>query len=207
LRQIARITLGATRLRVTISNTFGTSPLRVGAAHAALRACGDQRPGCSRSSETALEGTAVPLRVNGRTSFAIPAGTAVLTDPVDLNVPPLSDLVVDLYLPDDWSANTVPLTWHPVSAQTTYVSAQGNFSGADDFPVQATPANWFFLSRIEVAAPRRPRVIVALGDSITDGAQSTANTNRRWPDVLARRLISEDAGPVAVVNAGISGNR
>lgn len=208
LRQIARVTQGGDRVRVVVSNVFGTAPLRIGAAHAALRACADGQPGCRRSAETAIAAAAVPLTVSGQSSFSVPPGTALLTDPVDLLVPPLSDMVVDLYLPDDWSANTVPLTWHPVSVQTTYVSTEGNFSGTEHFPVLATPATWFFLSRIEVAAPRDTRVIVALGDSITDGAQSSVNTNSRWPDVLARRLRQEPgAAPAAVVNAGISGNR
>ncbi len=208
LRQIARVTLGGERVRVLVSNVFGTAPLRVGAAHVAVRACADDRPGCARPSDTAIEGIARPLTVSGHTSFIVPPGASLVTDPVDLHVPPLSDLVVDLYLPDDWSANTVPLTYHPVSVQTTYVSTTGNHSGAVDFPVSATPANWFFLARVEVTAPRKTRAIVAIGDSITDGAESTLNTNRRWPDVLARRLIDEPGGaPAAVVNAGISGNR
>jgi len=49
------------------------------------------------------------------------------------------------------------------------------------------------------------RAIVALGDSITDGARSTGNQNRRWPDWLARRL-QQASLPVAVVNRGICGN-
>lgn len=208
LRQVARVTQGGSRVRVVVSNVFGTAPLRIGAAHAALRACADAQPDCQRRAGTAITGPAEPLTVSGSTSFSVPPGVALVTDPIDLAVPPLSDLVVDLYLPDDWSANTVPLTWHPVSVQTTYVSTEGNHSGTADFPVAATPANWFFLSRVDVVAPAETRVIVALGDSITDGAQSSVNTNHRWPDVLARRLLEETGGrPAAVVNAGISGNR
>lgn len=206
LRQVARVTIGGARVRVLISNTFGTAPLRVGAARAALRACAESA--CEGAGGAAIETPAVPLTVSGRAAFTIPAGAALLTDPVDLKIPDRSDVVVDLYLPEDWSANTVPLTFHPVSLQTTYVSTPGNFAGARELPVDATPANWFFLSRIEVIAPRDTRVIVALGDSITDGAQSTIGANRRWTDVLARRLHAEpDGRPAAVINAGISGNR
>ena len=39
---------------------------------------------------------------------------------------------------------------------------------------------WFFLARVEVTAPREVGAIVAVGDSITDGSRSTANTNNRW---------------------------
>lgn len=208
LRQVARVTIGGERVRVQIDNTFGTAPLRIGAAHVSRRACAEAYPACEDAGGAVIATPAVPLTVSGRSAFTVPAGAALLTDPIALTVPALSDVVVDLYLPDDWSANTVPLTFHPVSLQRTYVSTPGNFSGVPEFSVAATPANWFFLSRIEVAAPRDTRVIVALGDSITDGAQSTTGANRRWPDVLARRLMAEPGGrPAAVINAGISGNR
>jgi lysophospholipase L1-like esterase len=89
------------------------------------------------------------------------------------------------------------------------VSADGNFSGAAKLdPVAARPASWFLISRVEVAAPQNAGVIAAFGDSITDGAVSTVDTNNRWPDQLARRLAARKGGrPFAVINQGISGNR
>jgi len=68
--------------------------------------------------------------------------------------------------------------------------------------------SWFFLTGIEVAARDDVGVIVALGDSITDGTQSTPNTNHRWPDDLAQRLVAQRGrGDLGVVNLGIAGNR
>jgi lysophospholipase L1-like esterase len=76
------------------------------------------------------------------------------------------------------------------------------------FPVEKETGAWFLLARVEVAAAPDARAVVAFGDSITDGARSTANANARWPDTLARRLAERRRGPpVAVLNAGISGNR
>ena len=97
---------------------------------------------------------------------------------------------------------------HGAAYQTNYISETGNHAGAPKFPTVATTRNWFLISRVEVDAPARAGVIVAFGDSITDGAASTADTNRRWPDLLARRLLSS-AAPMRhrVVNAGIGGNR
>jgi lysophospholipase L1-like esterase len=208
LRQIAHVSLGGDRVRVVLSNAFGTTPLRIGTAYIALRECADAKPRCARSAENAIVAPAAPLTVNGKTSFTILPGATLVTDDVGLKVPSLSDVVVDLFLPDDWSANTVPLSYHASAIQTAYLSAPGNVSGAPTFQAAATPANFFFLARVEVAAPANARVIVAFGDSITDGAQSTRNANSRWPDVLARRLAGErGARPAAVVNAGISGNR
>ena len=210
VRQIVHTSLGGRRIRVVLSNAFGTAPLSIGAAHAALRECADARQGCTRSSETAIAGPAKPLTVDGKTTFTILAGASLVSDPVDLDVPPLSDVVVDLFVaaPDPAQAGS-PMTWHQGSSQTSYVSADGNFSGAAKLdPVAARPASWFLISRVEVAAPQNAGVIAAFGDSITDGAVSTVDTNNRWPDQLARRLAARKGGrPFAVINQGISGNR
>ena len=96
---------------------------------------------------------------------------------------------------------------HTGANQTSYVSSTGNYAGSETFPVATTTPSWFLLARVEVAAPPATGVIVAIGDSITDGTRSTPNTNNRWPDHLAKRL-AQAAGPkMAVLNAGIAGNR
>jgi len=208
IRQIAHISLGGDRVRLVLSNAFGTIPLRIGAAHLALRECADGRAGCVRANDTGIAGPAVPLTVAGKATFSLPAGATLVSDPVNLKVPSLSDLVIDLYLPDDFSTPGFPLSYHAASTESTYVSGPGNASGASTITPVATPTNFFFVARIEVTAPSNTRVIVPFGDSITDGAQSTRGANNRWPDVLARRLAAERGGrPAAVVNAGISGNR
>jgi lysophospholipase L1-like esterase len=109
-----------------------------------------------------------------------------------------------------------PLTIHPASWQTNYVSPSGNYAGAVTMPVQTTTAyrrsdglvtaSWFFLARVEVLAPQETGALVAIGDSITDGTASTIDTNNRWPDYLARRLAGAGVR-MAVLNAGIGGNR
>ncbi|MFM8991210.1 MAG: SGNH/GDSL hydrolase family protein, partial [Alphaproteobacteria bacterium] len=147
---------------------------------------------------------------------AIPAGAILVSDPVDLVVPDFSDLVVDIHLPDDTSAAKSPVTVHPASWQVNYVSTPGNHVGAAPFPVATTTAyrrgdglasaSSFFLARIEVAAPPGTGVLVALGDSITDGTQSGTDLNRRWPDLLAARLAAAGIR-MAVVNGGIGGGR
>jgi lysophospholipase L1-like esterase len=208
IRQIAHLSLGGSRFRVVFTNAFGNRPLRIGAADVALRECADGRSGCTRSSDTAIMGTPTPLTVNGKAEFLIPAGALVVSDPIALTVAALSDVVIDTYLPDDWSANTSPLTFHQSGSQMSYISGAGNVAGASSIQATATPTSWFFVSSVQVVAPANTRVIAPFGDSITDGARSTANTNARWPDVLARRLVAERrGGPVAVINAGIGGNR
>jgi lysophospholipase L1-like esterase len=140
-------------------------------------------------------------------SATIAAGAIVVSDPIDLTVTAGSDLAVDLYVPGDTAASGSPVTMHTGANQTSYVSVSGNFSGAESLPVAATTPSWFLLARVEVVAPAATGAIVALGDSITDGSRSTPNTNNRWPDLLAKRLAQAGGPKLAVLNAGIAGNR
>jgi lysophospholipase L1-like esterase len=136
----------------------------------------------------------------------IPEGSVAVSDSVALTIPALSDLVIDLYLPGETSA---PLTAHNGAFQTNYVSTAGNHLGVPSIPIAATTQSWFLIARVEVLAPESVGAIVAFGDSITDGTRSTPDTNNRWPDHLARRLLAGGAGisRMAVLNAGIAGNR
>jgi lysophospholipase L1-like esterase len=99
------------------------------------------------------------------------------------------------------------MTSHNGAFQTGYIPTAGNHVGMPMLPVEATTASWFLIARVEVAADPRTAVVVAVGDSITDGTRSTPDTNNRWPDHLARRLAARGGGTVAVLNAGIAGNR
>ncbi len=197
LRQIVRISLGGPRLRVVLSNAFGAAPITIGAAHISLR-----------DKEDAIQAAqGRPVTFSGRTTVTIPANAIVYSDPVALSPPPLADVAIDLYLPG--TTNTAaPLTMHGSSFQTSYISETGNHAGVPKLPTIGTVRSWFLLSRLEVDVPDAAGAIVAFGDSITDGASSTPDTNSRWPDVLARRLLaSQSLRKIGVLNAGIGGNR
>ena len=206
LRQIAHITMGGSRLRVVLSNAFGTVPLNVGAAQLALRSQG----------ASIVAGSNRALLFGGRPQATIPPGAPLISDPVDLTVADFVDVVVDLYLPDDTEALKSPLTMHPAAWQTNYVSTPGNHVGAATLPVETTTAfrradglpsaSSFFVTRVEVLAPVAVGTIVALGDSITDGTYSGIDNNTRWPDYFARRLANSGIR-MGVINAGIGGNR
>ena len=195
LRQIMRTTLGGDRVRVTLSNVFSTAPLAIGAAHLAVH-----------SKDAAIvAGTDRVVTFGGFASVTIPAGAILVSDPVQLLVPAFADLAIDLYLPDDVEGQS--MTVHRAALQTSYLSA-GNHAGEADWPGAAKITSWYYLQAVEVAAPERTPVVVAVGDSITDGSGSTADTNNRWPDHLARRLAEQHTGAtMALLNAGIGGNR
>lgn len=197
LRQIVRASVGGQRLRVVLSNAFGTAPLDIGAAHVALR---------EKDSAIAPQ-SGRRLTFSDRTSFTIPAGAILVSDPVDLAVAPLAELAIDIFVPGELAGAGSPLTMHNGAFQTNYVSPAGNHAGMAALPVETTTSAWFVIARVEVVAEPRAAVVVAVGDSITDGSRSTADTNNRWPDHLARRLVARRGEAVAVLNAGIAGNR
>src|SRR5262249_15053769 len=130
------------------------------------------------------------LTFSGRPTMTVPAGAVVYSDPVNLTVPTMADLAIDLYLPG--STNTATMfTMHNGAFQTNYVSETGNYAGKVTLPNASRIQNWFLLSRVEVVASDATGAIVTFGDSITDGTRSTPDTNNRWPDHLARRLLGQ----------------
>jgi len=195
LRQIVHASVGGSQIRLVLSNAFGTAPLTIGAAHVALRDSG--------AAILAASGRAVTF--SGQPTIAIPAGAMLLSDPVALTFPAAADIAVDLYLPVNTNAPS-PVTMHNGALQTSYVTETGNHAGKPTLPVVATTQSWFGLARIEVMGAAASETVVAFGDSITDGARSTADINSRWPDVLARRLAAQGL-PFGVANSGIGGNR
>jgi len=193
IRMVANTSIGGRSVRVELANTFGASPLKIGSAHIALRDHGSAIVPASNRK----------LTFSGLPSATIPVGASMVSDPVDLAVPAVGDLVVSVYVPGE----TGPPTQHATGLHTTYISSEGDFTGVSDFTAARTTNSWYFLSGIHVLAPADTGLIVAFGDSITDGATSTNDANAAWPSVLARRLHDAGVTNLAVVNHGISGNR
>jgi len=195
LRQIVHASIGGSKARVVLSNAYGTAPVTIGAAHIALR---DTRGSIKTASGR-------PLTFGGQNTMTIPANAVIYSDPVSLTVPPAADLAIDLYLPGSTNAPST-LTMHGGALQTSYISETGNHVGKATMPEVGTTQSWFLLSHLDVVAPDATGAIVAFGDSITDGSRSTPDTNHRWPDLLAGRLLSQGI-KMGVLNAGIGGNR
>ncbi|AIY39266.1 putative secreted protein [Collimonas arenae] len=189
VRQVARISVGGKRVRVTLSNEYGTTPLVIGAAHIVLAGDGSAIVG----------GSDRVLTFGGRSSVTIAPGAPVISDPVDLALAPLAEVAISLYLPQ----TTALSTFHWDGKQSAYI-APGNQVAAVAIKSDSNIEARLFLSTILVDAPAATRVVATYGDSITDGAGSTSNRNRRWPDLLAQRLAGRQ---IAVLNAGISGAR
>jgi lysophospholipase L1-like esterase len=196
LRLIVHTSAGGTSVRIEISNTYGDTPLVIGGAHIARRTVGAEID--PRSDRT--------LKFQGKSSTTVPAGSMVVSDPVEMDVPALSDLAVSLFLPQRTEAKTS----HAMAKQTSYVSPEtGDSTAAAKFPVATAIQSWPFLTGVDVETSPGSAAIVAFGSSLTDGDGTTADANARWTDVLAKRLQkdSERKVEMSVLNEGIIGNR
>jgi lysophospholipase L1-like esterase len=193
VRQIVRLSVGGARVRIRLSNLFGVAPLSVGAAHLAL---------------SAGDGAIVPesdrtLRFDGERAVSIPIGEERVSDPVALRVDAETHLAVTLYLPEP----TGPATFHAFGNQTAFIAGPGDFSAVADLSGAETSIARYWLTFVEVSA-RRVGALVAIGDSITDGGESTLDADRRWPDFLSQRLNTPGRRPrLAVLNQGIGCGR
>jgi lysophospholipase L1-like esterase len=194
LRQVVHISSGGSRIRVRLSNAFGTAPLQIQMVHVAKPA---SVVNCRIDATTDK-----PLRFSGNTAVTIPPGADYLSDPIDYPVAPLTDLTVTMYL----ETPSLHQTGH-IAAHTTSCLGARNLISAADMPDAKKFQHWFYLAGVEVESPADAAAVVTLGDSITDGTGSTLNGNDRWPDVLAARLQAGAASRRwSVLNVGIGGN-
>jgi lysophospholipase L1-like esterase len=203
-RLIVRPDIWGKQARLRMTNVFGTRPVTFDGIHVGLQV----------NSAVVAKGTNKAVTFGGRNTVTIPPGEALWSDPVTLNFvrDPADRTLQGRKLAISFHAvgETGPMTWHAKALQTSYVTAPGAGAKGQEEGEAAfafSTASWFFLDAIDMMAPADTRVIVAFGDSITDGTASTMNGDDRWPDVLSRRLHAQYGNKVAVVNAGIGGNQ
>ncbi len=195
LRQVVHLSVGGARLRVRLTNVHGRRPLRVEATTVAPR---------RRGGGPSTAGPPVPVTFGGSPAVTIAPGTELASDPVALPVADDSDLVISTWLP----VATGPATQRGTAWATSFV-ADGDATGDPGAAYRPLDTAWYFLDGVDVHT-RSAGAVVLLGDSITEGccARSSVDTNTRWSDLLADRLLqAEDAREMGVLNAGISGNR
>ncbi|BBC30243.1 SGNH hydrolase [Streptomyces graminofaciens] len=199
LRQTVHVTTGGPRLRLRFSNAFGGAPLPLTSVTVALPRHGQAGVGAIQP------GTSRTVTFSGREATTVPVGAQVVSDPLEFDLEPGSNLTVTAYLAT--GQQTLALTSHPGSRTTSYLQS-GDHTRDEELP-GATPVNhWYLLSDVEVLSPARTTAVAVLGDSLTDGRGSTTNGNNRWPDQLFDRLQASPAGRnIAVVNQAAGGNR
>lgn len=190
IRQIVRLSVGGQRIRIALSNEYGTAPVKIGGAHIAKLS--DMSTNIDISTDRSVT-------FHGQRTTTIAPGQRIVSDPIDMPVAALASLAVSLYLPQ----RTPLTTFHWDGRQRAEVIAGDRLGEAQLADPSLLDAR-LLLSEVLVDRQTRTGTIVALGDSITDGRGTTIDTCRRWTDDLAHRVATDD---VAVINAGISGAR
>ncbi len=194
LREIVHVSAGGNAVRVRFTNEFGSDPLTISDAHVAI----------SDGGPAVRTGTDHALTFAGSATVKIPPGSALFSDSIPMDLPPQSNVAISFFLPPQLMRAE---TFHDFSDQDNFV-ATGDTASAPTLSQTETLTSWYFVDGLEVPAVEGSRAIVTLGDSITDGAHSTANLNRRWPDILYGRLLADHGlAHVSVLNEGIGGNR
>lgn len=197
LRQVAHVSIGGDQVRLRISNAYGEEPLLVSAVTVSPRA--DWGSGTPEIDVSQL----APVTFDGERSVTIPAHAEWISDPVDLEVPDDSDLVVSMHLPGP----TGPATTHRAGYATSFTAPGDATEDAGD-AFTALDTSRYYLEGVDVVSRARGAVVF-FGDSITDGVVSTVDANLRYPDQVADRFLAHPSvvRQCGVLNAGISGNR
>ncbi|MFI0770911.1 SGNH/GDSL hydrolase family protein [Streptomyces sp. NPDC021218] len=192
-RMVVHTSAAGSDLRIRLSNAFGDRPLTLDSVYAGVQKSGAElKPGSNRR-----------LTFGGGHTVTIPAGEVVFSDALPGSLPAATNLVISLHTPDA----SGPATGHGMAMQTSYTT-QGDHTGEESATHWTdTTGSWYYLDAATVRTSAATGAVVALGDSITDGWQSTTDLNRRWPDYLARRLDKAATGVRGVANEGISGNK
>jgi lysophospholipase L1-like esterase len=196
LRQIVRTTAAGQTLRVQISNLFGREPLRLGAASVAR-----VQPGSESGRPVLQNGHVTPLRFRGQRELVLGPGEEAWSDPVALELPALADVAVQMHI----VASPAQATVHP-GARIHSWALPGQHADTVDWSDAAAQPGWWHLAAVDVGGAAPQPVLVATGDSITDGYGVPPGSYQRWTDALARRLTAQGR-PGSVVNTGIGGNR
>ena len=192
VRSAAHISVGGSQIRLRLSNRYGEKAAEIGHVTASLGG----GPAANQAPKS--------LAFGGKRAVSIPAGGELLSDPLAMAVTPGADVLVSIHV----TASPKQVTYHRMAKQDSFIATDAADHASDTSGAAFTKktGSWYFMTALDVQSPTASRGVVALGDSITDGAGSTYG-NHRYPDVLARRLLSLPATEQrGVLNAGIGGN-
>ncbi|MCC5804342.1 GDSL-type esterase/lipase family protein [Rossellomorea vietnamensis] len=193
IRMIVHPHVNGKKIRLRLSNAFSEEPLTIQEVHVAI----------SQGESEIQKDTDQEVTFEGKSTVTIPPGERKYSDSISLEITDDMPIAVSFYM----KGKSGPVTWHPVSMQTTYISSGNKLSTSNPSVFKDKEKAWFLLDGVDVSSDDSLRgAIVVIGSSIANGNKSTEDTNRRWPDYLAKRL-NQDQSDWTIMNAGISGNQ
>jgi lysophospholipase L1-like esterase len=194
VRERLRASIGGSEIRLRFSNEFGSSPLLVGSATVAV----------PTDASSVKQGSIRNVTFEGRNSIEIPSGAPVVSDPIRFPLTPGAEISISIYFPKRVKTPTL----HAFAFKHAVISQSGDFTHAERIQPAMLSTAWISISAVLVPTQPSEQLVVAFGDSITDGDGSTVDADNNWPNNLIRCIAkkSEDS-TLAVVNEGIVGNR
>ncbi len=195
IRQLIPLAFGGSAVRLSLSNRFSTESFQISAASVMLT---DEysRPVASTIRE---------LTFQSKKSVELKAGAEIDSDPVDLEIPADSNLIVDLFVEDAVLITTGTLS----TIVQISLSEPGDNRGdpgvafINQRPMNigsaTLPPPMLLLRQVDVLTSTENRTFVAFGDSLTQMGT--------WPSRFCDRLTAAGINNWSLVNAGISGNR
>jgi lysophospholipase L1-like esterase len=194
VRERVRVSVGGAQICIRLSNEFGSAPLLIGSATVAV----------PNDSTSVRPDSIQTVTFGGHNSVSIPAGSPVLSDPVAFQVTSGAEISISLYFPKRVATPTL----HELALKRAVVSQHGDYTRAEKIEARAVSESSILVSAVLVPAQSSQQLVVAFGDSVTDGDGSTVDADHNWPSDLIRRLGKTPEGSkLAVVNEGIAGNR
>lgn len=196
-------------MRLRLSNRFSESAVTLTNVHVAR----ELTPG----EPEMISGTECKLQFDGQTSVTIPPGESVVSDLVTYPVRAFQRIGVSFHAP----GFTPQITRHLSANEFLFLSVPGDHTAdasgeAFHAVTDGYASNFLALEALEVAATMSVSTLVAVGDSITDGSDSTTGfldggpspmtaTDQRYPNHLQHRILQNGLS-LSVANAGIGGN-
>lgn len=174
VRERVRVSIGGAQLCIRLSNEYGSAPLLIGSVTVAT----------PNDPASVKAGSILTVTFGGRNSVTIPAGAPVLSDPAGFPVTPGAEISISLYFPK----RVVTPTLHSLALRRAVVSQHGDHTRAERIEGGAVSESSILVSAVLVPAQPSHRLVVAFGDSITDGDRSTVDADHNWPSDLIRRL-------------------
>jgi lysophospholipase L1-like esterase len=192
IRQVVRVSIGGSKIRLKFSNQWGNAPLVMQSVHLAV----------STGGSAINSGTDSIVTFNGSQSVTVAAGSTVTSDTLAYNLPALTNMAITTYFGSVPSA----LTGHPGSRTTSYIKT-GNAVSVQQMSSSSTTDHWYVITGIDIGTDDTAyKSAIGFGDSITDGRGTTTNAQNRWTDLFATRLRANTAtSKVGVLNQGIGG--
>lgn len=167
-RQVIKASVSGSKIRLTISNEFGNIPLVIEKVHIA-RLVNLGSPAIDVSTDTVVT-------FGGKEDLALDVGKTITSDEVSFSFDALDNIAVSIKV-GDYTGGVV--TCHRNGKNYSWV-CDGDKVSEENLTRVKVLSGIYYLKSMDVYGEAGTRTAAVLGDSISDGVGSTANTCSDW---------------------------